>query len=283
MFFPTALFAAVALVACGGGGNNFGGGGARNPVQKYTDISGNWGMATSSSAASQQDYIAGTINSDSQGHISGIVHVMDPNDLFGTSGCYNALTDVSVSGTINSSNSITTTSASVDSQIFTASLTATSDGGTMSGSYSITGGCAGGDRGQVGAVRFPNMSGTWHGTVTSSVDNTTNTSIAGTLTETQSPNADGIYPVSGTVTLNSRCFTSATLIQPSSTRIGSFVAGGLMILEMDATDLIGGGTDTIYVAGAATDIPTSKNMQINYSIYGGSCDADAGNGVIARP
>lgn len=272
------LFLAFAASCGGGGGTSH-----TDPIPNYTSITGNWELVTTSGISSNQPSLVGGSIISNGGTVTGIVHVAPTTDIFGT-GCFNLYDNVALSGTIDTNNNVTLTSASINGQVIAATLTVTPDGNAMQGTYTISGGCAGGDHGTIAGLRFPDVSGTWSGSVKSSTTNITQ-SLSGTLTQTTGANANGIFPISGTVNFpGSACFTSAQTVAPSSTDLGSFALGGVVVLQLRTTDSVTNAQVEIYVVAFITDHAAKTMSVAEYDVYGGTCDGDYGTtGTLTRP
>lgn len=286
------LLSVSLLVACGGGsssGNNNNGsvGNTATAPTTYADLSGNWGFASTSStntSGSPDSYVGGVLTgSASSNTVTGTFHVVNVADPFGTSGCLSMYTDVPVTGSIDTSNNVKLTSSSVNGQIVNVSLVYSpqSGYGTATGTYSIAGGCAGGETGSLKGSTYNNISGSWAGSVKS---NSTNLSysVNGTITQPTTPTTDGIFTLSGSINFpNSQCFGTGTI---QSSNNASVLGGGLALITITAPDAVSSGTfDTINVWALITDPSTAKNMTMNYSVSGGVCDGDAGAGTLTRP
>src|ERR1700757_2276767 len=124
------------------------------PAPVYPNITGNWSITAVSSVTNQPVQIGGYLTNNGTS-ITGTVH------LIGSS-CFNISTDVAVTGTITTGGAISITSAAVASQSIKASGPITS--GKLSGTYTITGGCANGDKGTLNGFITPSFSGSYTGT-----------------------------------------------------------------------------------------------------------------------
>jgi hypothetical protein len=58
-----------------------------------------------------------------------------------------------------------------------------SDGGSLTGTYSISGGCSSGDGGSVTGVRVPSLTGSWTGTI----DGNNSETVSASVTQASSP------------------------------------------------------------------------------------------------
>lgn len=257
MALLTLLVWTMSAAACGGGGGGGGAGVPGNGTSSTPDMSGNWSMHATSA---QADAYVGGVLTQSGEKLSGVFHVVN-------STCYDVMTDVPVTGTI-SGNTAQLTTASVDSQVLTATLTAAANGGSATGTYKITGGCGGGDAGQLSGNRIPPYTGTWKGSFQSSSG--VQVGVAANITQT-GPDAHGWYQLSGTVTFqNSTCFTQGTITN-------SIASGDLTLLAIATNDTPAGEVDFAGLSNTA-----GNSLAGQYQINSGACIGDSGSGTLTR-
>lgn len=172
-------------------------------------------MIATSTTNAQSDIGGSLVHSGDS--LTGVMHV--------DATCYDIRSDVPFSGSLQGSD-FTITSGSVDSQVVT--FRGTAQGDTLSGTYSISGGCANGDSGTIRGVHVPSITGTWKGTDQNGQAFTVN------VQQQSSANSDGVFPLSGTVsasptscypggTLNLIPFTSGASVLSYSTIFGNMV------------------------------------------------------------
>jgi len=147
---------------------------------------------------------------------------------------------VTLTGAITG-NSLTITSGAVNGQVI--SFTGTPTSTTLSGTYTITVGCAGGDHGNVSAFKVPSVTGNWTGPFTPS------TTVTVALTQTP-----------GSITS-----------PPGS---GSSIIGILVYAEINTSNGQMVFTGTVNQSG--------DQMTGNYSVVGGSCAGNTGTGTINK-
>lgn len=250
----------AALSACGGGGSSNG----SSQSTTSAPVTGNWQISVNSTAfPGTPGVLVGNLTSSGTA-VSGVFHISG-------SSCYDFSTDVPMSGSINGS-AVTLTSAPVSSQVISTTLTASPDGSSISGKYSIAGGCATGDQGTVSGVRVPSFSGTWTGTFTSS----SGQAISASATLTQgTAGADGLIPITGSVQFtNSSCFSSGNLT--STVAIGGFMAGSITTAEG------GGAQGNLDVNGQLNDPATGRTLALDYQDTVGVCAGDSGSGTLTK-
>ena len=239
----------VALLGCGGGGGNDNSGlsGGETPITP-TNIAGNWKVSTTSTAfPGQHDSAAGFL-------------VQKGNNVSGTMliGSLRCASDAAFTGTITGTAFTATMNES--GQIVTLTGTATTDGNSISGSYSApAGGCTNGDMGTFSGQRFKPLSGIYTGTLESFLSS----NFQVTLQVAQA----GLGQLSGSVTVaDSECF--ATL--PFS---GSITGDAFSILAEDEQ------WNSIAISG--TTNAESTQLNITYSSTGGAC-GQGGQGTLIR-
>ncbi|MHB1023572.1 MAG: hypothetical protein ACYC46_10820 [Acidobacteriaceae bacterium] len=177
------------LAACGSGGSG-------------TNISGNWSFTANSTASPNNGPITITaaLNSHS-GQVVGILH------FFGTS-CIASATDVAATGTLSSTGAVKLTTSSTSNQVITITATASKDGGSITGgTYTVSGGCADSDAGNVSGVRIATLTGTFAGNV--QIQSGPGLILNTQLTQSPTADTDGFFDLTGTIKVQgSSCFTS---------------------------------------------------------------------------
>lgn len=248
------LSASVLLCGCGGG---------RTPSQPvgppplFLKLAGNWQFSMTSTTAGTSPFtIAGIINQSSTS-VSGAVHVNGSN-------CFDSLTTIGLTGTLTGGN-ISLSSTSVVGQV--ATLTGTISESAFTGTYTINGGCASGDRGNVAGVKVPPITGTLSGTFTTSEKSTFNAVAHLTQSSTSSV---GTFGLNGTVTFSTPCFGSGT-VKTRTFPSGSFIMGTSVALEIESDNGILNFTGTVN--------PDTGEIRGDYVVSGGTCD-QAGTAVL---
>jgi hypothetical protein len=207
------LSALVLLCGCGGGGYRGAAGGGipaptPDPPAPGLNIVSNWQFSTTSTVPGTPSLtIAGSIN-QSGGSISGAVHVDGSN-------CFDRPTTMGLTGTLTGDN-ISLTSTSVAGQVatFTGSttdnaLTDAFSAGRFTGTYTIKGGCANDDQGNVTGIKIPYIANILNGTFTASGGGTFD--VAGNVAQYSNASPEGSFGVTGTVTFHTSCFSSGTI------------------------------------------------------------------------
>jgi hypothetical protein len=243
------------LSSCGGGSSS-------SNASDNLITNGNWSIAASSKTSGLKLDIGGSLV-QSGTSVTGIVHITN-------SACFNYLSDdVQLSGSFVD-NTLTLTSTAIRNQIVT--ITTTGTGNDMSGTYSITGGCADGDYGTLTAVYAPPITGTWTSTYTD-----TGATVTAVATLTQAPTADahGRFPLTGTfVFAGSPCSTGGTIVSSTS----SAVWGDRVTAAVTTNDVNGNQGALNYVATATSNSTNTANpamMSGGFQVTAGVCEGDS--------
>lgn len=233
------------------------------PPPGVSGLSG-WQFSTTSTVAGMPPLaIAGTITV-SGSSVSGAVHVSGSN-------CFDRLTTIVLTGTLSGGN-LSLTSASVAGQVATFMGSLNNPGPNFpqqfSGTYAITGGCAGGDQGNASGVKVGSMAGNRAGDLisgTGDINRLTVTLAQGSAT------SEGIFGLTGTAFFEvGTCFTSAKILS-GTFPAGSYVIGNSASLEIQ--------TDNGVVVFVGADNGDGV-IRGNYTLAGSSCEP-AGTGYLS--
>jgi hypothetical protein len=238
----------VSLIGCGGGGSNL-----TSPSQSsYPFLTGNWSVSANSKIAQTTIDIGASIVS-TQGTVSGVLHVLSSN-------CYAWNADVPFSGTESTTGAFSLTTSPVAKQVMTIKGTMTSS--SLSGTYTVTGGCANTDSGTLVGQTVPAYNVTMNGKFLSN----SGLSIPVNIVTTQAgPDIHGMFSVTGTVTFtNSPCFATGTITN-------SIVTGAAIGVTITAND-------GSYVAFSGWN--ASGTITGLYLVTGGKCSSDMGTGTV---
>jgi len=253
----------LVLCGCGGGGqtSDLAGAPAGTPPGETQDppapanAADNWQFSTTSTEGFPSIKIAGGFD-ESAAPPSGVVHVDG-------SACFDHLAPVGLTGVLNGS-SLSLSSSPIAGQVITTNGSIMKDPLTdlakFTGTYSIQGGCADGDKGTITGVEEPSMGGSWAGDFTSNAGNINRLTV--TLSQ-GSVTSEGAFDISGTAGFETgTCFKSASITSgkfPS----GSYTMGQAVSLEIQ--------TDN----GEISFVGTAEGdglVRGNYTIAGGTCD-----------
>lgn len=224
-----------------------------------------------------QTTVGGPLATDSSGHVSGILHILDAQ-----TGCFNVFNDAVFAGTINSQGQLTAT-ANVAGQAITVNAQVSADGKTItSGTYAIAGGCAGGDHGTLSGSQVQQFTGTYTGEFTlPDPGGLLFLNISVPLTQASAADPHGLFEFpASTATFTfpqTTCgFSSGTLQTGSPASVASGVFFQMTVVAND-------GISTVVFTGAATD-NTAKKIGGTLSVTGtGFCGGKSVTGFLTRP
>lgn len=198
---------ALALTGCGASNN-------------LALTQGNWSM-TATPSGGGTFYVGGNLTQTGSS-VAGTMYVV-------SSGCFSSSTPVPFNGTVKEKK-VTLTSASVEGQVITVTVSGTT-GSALTGTYSVAGGCADGDKGNVNASAVPSISATWSGPLGGSGGS--NVTLAFAFTQAATASADGTFALTGNVTFtNSSCSLNGTVNS-------SFIAGPYLVVTGSTNEVDG--------------------------------------------
>ena len=256
--------------SCGGGSST----NASLPVSNVMQLQGgNWVFEGGSDPAIVAPLILGAILSQSNANVVISIAPLSP-----------CLTPASVP-TVQST--ATATGLTVTATFGDATLTMVLTGGgtKMTGTYTITGGCASGEHGTVTATYVPPVTGTWKGTVTSIFPGAQSHDVTLTLAQSDTPTF-AFYTLTGTAQIaGTTCMSTAT-IGPGTpfsapSPVPSVITGSTLTMNLTAPD-------ATTATAIATLVPTGYDKQMNLIISGSSfaggspCPEIAGSGILTK-
>ena len=269
----TVTVAAIALTAtvmiltmpgCGGSSSRDSNGGGGASIAE-----GNWSIAGASTAMPGSQYRIGGHVVQSGNTLTGKVSMIGPCDHHPT---LQALGTVALTGSV-SGNQFTfafgpTSSASSVQGTFTGTGTSLQ---SLTGSFTVSGGCASGDQVTATATLSPPLSGTWTGTGSATAGEP-DVSVSITFTQTATPSADGTYLVSGTLDYNSSTCTA------NGAELLGYVAGSNEYFTFDEA-----GIDPVWFGftGSLDSPPSTSTFTGSYQTLHGfstipGCEGDVG-------
>ncbi len=251
LLLPLACVFVLALAGCGAGRN-------------LALTQGNWAVTATSTntgtIAISTFYIGGNLTQTGSS-VSGTMYIVG-------SDCFDSAAPIAITGTVKEKK-VTLTTASYQEQVITVTASGTSNSGTsastLSGTYTVTGGCAGGDKGTVTANAVPSISGTWNGTLALGTNGIAAPTLSIALTQAATASADGTFALTGAITYtNSGCSVSGTI--SSGTLAGNFILINAFTIETDDSD------GAFSYQNVLLDSPTApKNMTGTYDVGSGLC------------
>jgi hypothetical protein len=255
-----ALSVAVLFCGCGGAPSPT----PRNSAQASSGPQtpprlGNWQFAAAATVPGKPPIrFAGSLG-QAGAAVNGAFHV-DGSD------CFDRSTTIGLTTTVTG-NSTTLTSAVIDGQVIT--FIGNFADATFNGTYKINGGCAAGLQGSLTGVNISNIGKNLSGSFINSAQKTFN--MVGEITQSDSANSDGSFPITGTGSFDTPCFSAGT-IQPGTFSAGSFILGESVALEVETSKSILTFLGNLSQSGSGAVIG-------NYTVSGGGCD-DSGTAVL---
>jgi hypothetical protein len=240
--------------------------GSTPPPAGYAFLTGNWVFQTTpSSGGTPFTGLAGFINEESQN--PGVNDVATAALMAMPGGCYQGADTIPLQGTVQAS-TLGLRSFDVNGQYVTINATKDAKADQLTGTYSVSGGCANGDAGTITGTRYAVLTGSYAGSTGSGQG------LQVTLAQNVQGTGSGTFFVGGTGTFTGfSCFTTGTMAASN----GSVIGNAVMLTF--ATNDAGGGqlvlTGTIDQA-AATLTLTSVD------VTGGSCAANLGGATLTK-
>lgn len=241
---------ALSLAGCGSSSSN-----------NLTLTQGNWSVTATSSGAAGTSYIGGSLTQTGSS-LAGT--------MYATGSCIDPSLAINFTGTVKGNNVTLTSTGNTEVITVTATGTPGASGTTVSsltGSYTVTGGCAGSDAGTVAATVVPSITGTWSGTIVDGNDE--NVTVSMVLTEATTASTNGTFALTGNLTYTgSTCSITGTLPTGSA-----WIAGISIVMQGDTVESDdSAGTFTFYPVLNNAASPTS--MQGTYQQTYGVCTDD---------
>lgn len=208
------------LVGCGGGGSSI-----SNPPPRTPNLTGNWQAAgTSSVTSGQQTLVFGSLMQTGD-RVSGILTL--------SSSCFGYVQAVNFTGTLQGRN-VTLTSNAVNSQVLRMTGTTDAKGNSISGTYSVQGGCAAGDQGNFAGNKIPALDGNWTAQFAGS-------GLSFNLAQTTPDPNTGYYAVAGSSSSASTplCFAGNVTGNIAGTRLNLTVTSGDILSQPDQIEFQG--------------------------------------------
>jgi hypothetical protein len=215
---------------------------------------GNWSMAATSNGS------AGTFNigcslTQSGSSLAGTMYVVGS--------CISTSEQVAFTGSV-SGNNITLASSGGSGQVITLSLTGTAS--SLTGTYSVNGGCDTGDSGTVVATPVASVTGTWNAPILNDGAGDPNVTLSMALTQATTPSANGTFALTGTLTYTgSTCEASGTISSAS-------IAGPYLVINANTVDSDSSTGSITYTQGLLNSASTPTSMTGTYNVI-----SDGGN------
>ncbi len=258
---PLAL---AALVGCGGNvvvpvGTNPG-----KPIPNYKYLTGNWVIqATPTTGTGPFSTLKGFINEQSQQPGTYDVTTMAVQVTPMNSSCYDSAVVVPFSGATEGT-ALKLGSLSINGQYITVAATTDATATHFAGTYTISGGCAKGDKGTLAGTQYAPLTGTYAATgLTGAIPGSSGPQgISLTLSQYSQGTGSGDFLISGNATFTgSPCFTSGTLAATDGSVLGD-TANFTFNTNTPGTQVLLSGT-----FDSAASTLTLNNVQV----LGGAC------------
>lgn len=271
------------LAGCGGGRSSMMSMGSATPVP----VSGNWtfgpAIGGTTSLPSIPPFLGGSLTVTGTQVSADLLAI-----LTSATACTATFSpDMTLSGTVQSAQ-MKLTSTTWYGSVVTITGTVSTNGQSISGSWSAKGGCADGQSGTFAASYVQPFTGTWTGTASNLpaglTGATTNSPLAGAnltfqLQQSSTPQ-QFLFPFSGSMTVSgTNCgFTQGTLV-PSESGFGSGsgAVGNTLLIEATMDD----GKSVLIVTGVPTPQNPSQWLVI-LEVVGGACNLASAQATLAK-
>ena len=264
--------ATITSTGCGGivGSADSGAGSGATSVAPNPNATGNWQITlTPTSGGTLFPTLSGYIQDD----------VSDAGDSkftteeligHGASGCFVGPNPISGFGTIVGSK-LSTSALSVNGQSFLLAGTLSSTSSSLTGTYSVQGGCADGATGTIAGTRYSNVAGTFTG----SVEGTSPAvGVQLNLTQNSAGNTNGVFEITGSAVFTGfTCFNSGTLTQPNG-----YVTGSTISLTYATNDPTGAQA----ILQGNIDPGAGEMTITSFQVTSGSCEGTYGKTILNK-
>ncbi len=253
------------LAGCATTGHPGSGGGGSNPGYVY--LTGNWQIETTNTTAPVPfTSLGGFINE--QGDNPGVDDLTTAALLAKPGDCYLGAPTIPLQGATQGDH-LGLHSFSVNGQFVTISATKDATATHLTGTYTVSGGCANGAAGTISGTKYAPLTGTYAGPINGSSPAKT---LQLTLSQYTTGTGDGVFLIGGSAVFNGfTCFTQGTM--PSTS--GS-VSGSSATLTFNTNDMSGA-----QVVLTGTFDPAAKTLTLSsVQVTGGSCSGPVGGATL---
>ena len=232
------------------------------PLDASTIVTGNWqAQTTPASGTKSLGTFSGGIDQNGGNTSSG--QFTTSVFRFG-SPCFATVRAVPAQGFVNV-RSVALNSFAVESQYINLTGTSANSGSTITGDYKIYGGCADGSSGGFTMNRYAPFAGTY----------VSSTGFSITTTQAAGADGSGAFPLNATGSFpGNTCFSKGTAMSQDLPAI----SGSSIYLVFTTDDRSGG---KLLITGTIS-ADASQVLSYQYSIQGGTCAGQAGNGSMQR-
>lgn len=245
------LLGVVFLLACGGSMMS-------TMMNQPIMMSGNFSMTAVSQTVSNTVLIGGSVQSDSNGHVTAMMHTNDTSFA-----CFDNISGIMFTGTLTPQGQLSLTSSPINGQTISITAMVSSDGKTISGgTYSVMGtGCLpSNDHGTLTGSAVQVVAGTYNGSFSMN-----GSMINASLVLKQGPvSPDGSFPItaSATFTNSGACGGFSSAGSEGGSQKGLFVSTQMVPNT---------GAVVITFSGLFTD-SSAKTINGTFAVNGGLCD-----------
>ena len=241
------------------------GSGAPAGPDPYTNMTGNWQLqATPTSGAAPFAGLSGNFFEEAT---TAAAHATTASLLAQSTGCFATVGTVPLRGNVERPN-VALTSFNVDGQVLTLNAQKDEAAETLTGTYSIAGGCANGTKGTLTGQRFNALSGTFTGALAEDATKTLQLSLSQTVLGT----SGGTFLISGSAIFGGvPCFTRGSIVAGQS-----YVSGASVVLVFNTSNMGASQVTLLGTFNQAANTVTLTSMQI----VGSSCAASFGGGTL---
>lgn len=277
-FTCNALTRSIALLAFGGlvgcthnsnsGSSSSTGSTGTVPADAYMNITGNWQIsATPTTGTAPFTSLSGFIN---QLAVDAVAQSTSAALLVKSTGCYADTASIPLSGNVEQA-SLSLTSFEVDGQVLTVHATSDLAGTSLTGTYSVAGGCADGASGTLSGTFYNLLNGTYKGTLAS--DSTKSLTLS--TGQYAQGTGNGTFLVTGSATITGfSCFTTGTISAGST----NYVSGNSVVLSFPTNESSG----SQLVLNGTFDVAASVITISSVQVTGGNCSGSYGNVMLSR-
>ena len=233
----------------------------------YANMSGNWQIsATPTVGSSPFTVLSGYVY---EINVNAAAHQTTASLLVQSTGCFSNAGALQLIGNVEEPK-VSLASFEINDQVVTLNAQKDEAGETLSGTYSIAGGCADGNTGTITGSRYTVLTGTYAGTAQS--DATKGLSLS--LTQAGGTGS-GIFLMSGSAALTGfSCFSKGTLVGGGT----SYVSGSSTTLVFTSNEASGSQITMVGSIDQAADTLSLSSIQVT----GGACAGSYGSATLAK-
>ena len=257
----------IALVGCTTAGTPINGSGTTPPPEGYQFLTGNWVFQTSAtSSVNPFTGLSGYINEQDQN--PGTSDALTAALMAQAGSCYTGADSIPLDGTV-ANTAVTMRSFSVNGQYVSVKATSNAAANMLTGTYTVSGGCANGAAGTITGTRYAVLNGNYSGALTANSGQNVQISVQQNTDGTGAGN----FFVAGTATFGGiSCFTTGTMAAQNGSIIGNAVSLTFTTNDVNGSKAVLTGTID----------PTAATLTLSsLAVTGGDCAGSLGGGTLA--